>query len=179
MAKLSSRYATALFELIMEGGKPEGVLSQVVVLRDTLSDKDCRRVLIHPHIPAGEKRAFFENAFHGKLNDYLLAFIKLVIDKRRETHAVPALSELIGMLHRHMKITTAKVAAANGLKAKQTAGLKTLLEKQLGKQVEFDIKSEPAAIGGARIQVDGFFFDRTVKRQLTKLTEAMKERCGA
>jgi F-type H+-transporting ATPase subunit delta len=179
MAKLSNNYAAALFALIMEMGNPEEVLPQAVVLRDTLSDADCRRVLVHPHIPAEEKRGFFLGAFSGKLDDYLLAFISLVIDKNRETFAVPTLNTLIGLIKDNLRITTAKVAAASGLSAKQVGELKKLLEKKLDKKVEFDLKIEPAVIGGAHIQADGFFIDRTVKRRLFELTNEMKERCGA
>jgi F-type H+-transporting ATPase subunit delta len=179
MAKLSSRYAAALFALTMEEGKPEEVLPQAVVLRDTLADADCRRVLIHPHIPAAEKRAFFEGAFAGKLNDYLMAFIKLVIDKRRESHAVGALDELIERIRDHLRITTAKVGTAAELSKKQIAELRKLMEKKLDKQVEFDFKTDPAAIAGTHIQVDGFFIDQTVKRRLYELTNNLREeRCG-
>jgi F-type H+-transporting ATPase subunit delta len=175
MAKLSSRYAAALFELVMEDGKPEEVLPQVIVLRDTLSDHSCRRVLVHPHISSDDKRELFESAFAGKLNSHLLAFIRLVIDKNRESFATPALTELIGMLHKHMKIATAKVTSPDALSANQIEKMKKLLEDKLDKKVEFDIKTDPAVIGGASVQVDGYFFDQTVKRRLSKL----KERCGA
>ncbi|MCL2002379.1 MAG: ATP synthase F1 subunit delta [Oscillospiraceae bacterium] len=173
MAKLSGLYAAALFELIMESGSPEEVLPQAVVLRNTLTDGDCRRVLVHPHIPAGEKREFFTGAFGGKLDAHLLAFISLVIDKNRETFAVPALNELIDMIRGHLRMTTAKVAAAAELSEEQAGALKKVLEEKLDKQVELIIKTDTAVIGGAHIQADGFFIDRTVKRQLAELKGAM------
>jgi F-type H+-transporting ATPase subunit delta len=178
MAKLNSVYAAALYELITEGGKLEEVLPQAVVLRDTLMIHDCRRVLIHPHIPAAEKHRFFESAFGGRLNEHLMAFIRLVIDKRRESYAVGALGELIALIKGQMKITTARVGVASELSAKQTAELKKLMEKELEKTVEFDVKTDPAVIAGAHIQVDGIFIDCTVKRRLFELSSEMKERCG-
>jgi F-type H+-transporting ATPase subunit delta len=181
MAKLSSNYASALFELILQESKPEDILPQAEVLRDTLMDTQCRRVLVHPHISSDEKRGFFDAAFSGKLNVHLLSFLRLVIDKNRETFAAPALNELIGLIHAHLGITTAKVTAPSPLSAKQTGELKKVLEEKLDKKVLIDIKTNPAVIGAVGVQADGYFFDQTVRRRMQKLTEKLyeEERCGA
>ena len=175
MAKLSSNYAAALYELLAEDGNPEAAFEQASVLRDALKVPDCRRILVHPHIPAAEKREFFKKAFGGSISPHLLSFICLTIDKSREAHAIPALNELLTLLSKRLNRAAAKVVSAEPLSPEQLAKLKTLLEGKLQKTVELNTQTDPAAIGGARIKTDAYFIDRTIKRRLTEL----KERCGA
>ena len=179
MAKLSANYAAALFELAVEDGAENDFLEQAVLLRDLFKDAGARRVLVHPHIPAAEKRSFFGEAFAGKLHKDLLSFIFLVVDKNRENYLLPALSDLILLIERRQRKTTAKVVSAEAPDGKRIAALKKLLEQKLNKQVEITVKANPAVIGGPYIQVDGYFIDRTVKRRLRDMTADMKERCGA
>ena len=175
MAKLSGLYAAALFELIVESGKPEAAIEQAFILRDTLKDADCRKILVHPNIPNDEKRKFFQSAFAGGLDGHLLSFICLTIDKNREAYVISALTQLITLLRKRLGRTTAKVVTSAALSAKQTAELKSLLEKKLQKQVELETDTDGAVIGGAHIQTDGYFIDRTIKRRLSELTLSVKK----
>ena len=179
MAKLSANYATALFELAVEGRAENDFLEQAVLLRDVFKDAEVKRVLVHPHIPAAEKRVFFGNAFGGALHKDLFSFLCLLIDKNRENCLLPALCELILMIERRQRKTTARMVGAEVPDQKQTAALKKLLERKLNKQVEITVKASPSVIGGSYIQVDGYFIDQTVKRRLRDMTADMKERCGA
>jgi ATP synthase F1 delta subunit len=179
MAKLSGLYAAALYELVTETGKPEVVIEQAFVLRDALKDAGCRRILVHPGIPNDEKRKFFQTAFTESLDGHLLSFISLTIDKNREAYVVPALDRLITLLRKRLNRTTAKVVGATPLSDKQIASIKALLEEKLQKQVELETDADEDVIGGAHIQTDGYFIDRTVKRRLSEMTLTMKERCGA
>jgi F-type H+-transporting ATPase subunit delta len=175
MAKLSAYYASALFKLAVEGGTENEVLEQAVFLSDMFKDADLKHVLIHPHISAAEKQAFFGRVFEEKLNRDLLSLIYLTVGKNREAYLVPALSELILLIERHQRKTRAKVVSAVEFTQKQLASLQKTLEKKLNKKVAITVKVNPSVIGGPHIQVDGYFIDMTVKRRLSE----MKERCGA
>ncbi|MCL1807880.1 MAG: ATP synthase F1 subunit delta [Oscillospiraceae bacterium] len=175
MAKLSTHYATALRKLAVESGSEDVFLEQANVLHQTLSNAESKRILLHPHIPAAEKQAFFGRVFEGKLHKDLFSFLCLTVDKNREAFLLPALWELILQIETLQRKTRAKVVSAGELTKKQTEALKKLLEKKLDKQVDIAVKVNPSVIGGPYIQVDGFFIDRTVKSRLRDL----KERCGA
>jgi F-type H+-transporting ATPase subunit delta len=171
MAKLGGIYAAALYELVVEGGKPEEVIEQAFVLRDALKDSDCRRILVHPNIPNAEKRDFFQTAFAGGLDGHLLSFICLAIDKNREAYVISALTHLIALLRKLLNRTTASVVTAAALSDTQAGSLKAMLEEKLRKKVELETDTDAPLIGGVHIHTDGYFIDRTVKRRLSELRE--------
>jgi len=175
MAQLSNRYATALFELSLEHGTLNDDIDQAILLRDTLREEDCHKVITHPRISMEEKRTFFEGAFSGQISQDLMGFLHLAVAKNREDQIVSVLSQFIDMGYNHIRRTTALVISAVPLKEKQIADLTALLARKLNKQVELKLKVDPSVIGGLYIQVDGYFVDRTVKTRLNEMKLSMAE----
>ena len=175
MERLSVIYASALFDLALQQDSIDDFLEQAVFLRDSLSDEDCQRVLVHPQIPASEKQEFFRNAFEGKIHEDLLGFLYLVADKNRETRLIPALDALIGNIERHNRIVTARVLSASPYNDKQAEALREMLSQKLNKQVKLQLKVDSSVIGGPFIFVDGYYIDWTVKKRMRDLTVSLKE----
>jgi len=179
MERLSVIYASALFDIALEQNAVDEFLKQAIFLRDSLSDDEFQKVLVHPQIAASEKQKIFRDAFEGKLHEDLLGFLYLTADKNREVYLIPALKALIGFIERHNKIVTAKVLSASAYDEKQAEELRVMLSKKLDKTVELDMKVDPTLIGGPYIFVDGYYIDWTVKKKLRDLTVHMKEGCSA
>ena len=179
MERLSILYASALFDLAVEKGSADRVLTQATLIRDSLQEVDCQRILVHPHIPAAEKQKFFRKAFAGHIHDDLLGFLFLVTEKNRESYLLPALTELIDMIERYKGKIKANVYFASEVDKKQLAIMKKTLSKKLNKDVELILKIDPIIIGGPYILVDGYYLDWTVKKRLRDLTVYMKEGCSA
>lgn len=179
MAELDARYATALLELAVEAGSVDQTLEQTVFLRDTMQDADFRRVMLDPHILSAEKNALLQGMFKGVLEDHLLGFLHLMVEKNREAVLEPSLITLIDLIHSHQRKTTASVISAVELRPPQVSALKDILSKKLDKQVDVKTEVDPSVIGGFYIQVDGYFIDRTVQKQLHDMKVDMKKECGA
>ena len=179
MERLSVLYASALFELALEKNAVDSFLEQAILLRDSLQSAECRRLLVHPHIPAAEKRRLFTRAFAGNIGSDMLGFLFLTADKNREAYLLPALEALIGMIERHNNKVAANVLSATALDEDQTEELRTLLSLRLGKTVELALKVDPSVIGGPYIYVDGYYIDWTVRKRLRDLTAHMKEGCSS
>ena len=179
MERLSAVYAQALFDLAVKHDAVDEFLDQAIFLRDSLSDADYQRVLVHPQISAAEKHALFTKAYEGRVHEALLGFLYLVADKNREAYLTPALNELIGIIERHNGKVTAQVLSAAPYDEKQAESLRSILSLKLDKQVELDLKVDPAVIGGPYIYVDGYYIDWTVKKRLRDLTVSLKEGCSA
>jgi len=175
MERLSALYASAMFDLAKELEAIDDFLAQAVLIRDSLQEEDCRRILVHPHIPAKEKQEFFRKAFAGHIHKDLLGFLFLVAEKNREAFLLPALTALIEMINRHNRRVAAKAFFATALDKPQVAAIKDVLSKKLSKEVEVSQKVDPSVIGGPYILVDGYYLDWTVKKRLRDLTVAMKE----
>jgi len=175
MERLSVLYASALFDLALQHNAVDEFLDQAVLLRDSLQDDDCRRVLAHPQVSAAEKHEFFKKAFEGRIHEDLLGFLYLTADKNRVPYLLSALTALIGNIERYNKKVTAKVMSASPFSDKQAEELKAMLSERLEKHVELDLKIDPSLIGGPYIYVDGYYIDWTVKKRLRDLTIHMKE----
>lgn len=173
MAQLSSRYATALFELSIERGVLQDNLEQAVFLRDTLMEAQCKKIITHPRITAKEKHVFLNGAFSGRINTDLLGFLHLAVEKRRESIIGPVLTDFITMANDYSRRTTALVISAVLLRDDQQARLAELLSRKLDKQVTIKQKVDPSVMGGLYIQVDGYYIDRTLKNRLHEMKLSM------
>jgi len=175
MASLPKRYATALFELSREGGLMPEYLEQAAFISTVMQGEECKRIITHPRIPAAEKFAFLDGAFAGRIHEDLLGFMRLTVTKNREAYLTLALDELVEMIRRYQNHTTAKVISAVALTPEQENQLRAVLARKLGKVVELSVDVDASVIGGFRLHVDGFVFDRTLRR----LLKDMKENIGS
>ena len=174
MAGLSTRYATAVFELEKESGTVDESLAQAIFLRNTLNDAECSKIISHPHISAAKKIEFIKKAFTGNFSENLLGMVYLAINKNRESFLVPALDVLIEMINAYKLKTTAQVVSAVALTETQLSALKATLTKKLNKQVDIAAKVDPSVIGGFSVFVDGYLMDRTIKKQFSELNKKLK-----
>jgi F-type H+-transporting ATPase subunit delta len=174
MAGLSTRYATAVFELEKERGTVNESLAQAIFLRDTLDEAECRKIVSHPHISAAKKMDFIKTAFAGNISENLLGMVYLAINKNRESFLVPALNSLIEMINEFESKTTAQVISAVALTEAQLSALKATLSTRLNKQVDIAAKIDPSVIGGFSVFVDGYLIDRTIKKQFNDLSKNLK-----
>jgi len=174
VADLRVRYANALFELSVERGLTSDYLEQAAFISSALAGDECQRIIRHPRISMAQKYAFLDGAFAGRIHDDLLGFMRLTVTKNREEFLAPAMDTLVEMIRRHHNFTTAKVVSAVELTPEQKNQLKVVLMRKIGKQVELNIEVDPSLMGGFRLHVDGYIFDRTVKR----LLKDMKENIG-
>ena len=175
MAESQARYATALYSLSIESGQPDAFAEQAAVLRGVFQDAEYQRLINHPHITPKEKHAFLRDAFSGKIHEDLLGFLMLAIDKNREAYIESSLAAFIKLYDRYGRRTDAKVVSPEPLGEAQLKSLKAVLEKQLGKQVEIEVKLDPSIIGGLYIHVDGFFIDLTVKQRIRNIKDHIRD----
>jgi len=69
----------------------------------------------------------------------------------------------------------AHVISAMELKESQVSALERMLYEKLGKKVKMLLGTDPSIIGGLRVEVDGLLIDRTLKKQLGDLRDAIKK----
>ena len=173
MAQLSNRYASALFDLAFLSGKPDEYFEQAVFLCDTLRGTDYKQIITHPQIPTAKKLSLIDEAFAGKIHADLCGFLHMAVSKNRESFVLPGLEAFIRMMDEYNGKVKASVVSAVELGETQIAGLKTLLEKKLGKKVDISAKVDESVIGGFYILTDGYFIDRTIRKQLHDLKASL------
>ena len=179
MERLNALYATALFELAMERDNIDDGLKQAVFLRDSLRDSGIMRLLLHPQVPRNDKQKLLTDALSGNIDDDLIGFLQLTIDKNRQNFIISILDAYIDMIEKHKNIVTAKVISATELDDNQATELREILSEKLSKQIRLLVDVDPSVVAGPYIYVDGYYLDWTFKTRLRELTVHMKEGCTA
>ncbi|MFA5561546.1 MAG: ATP synthase F1 subunit delta [Eubacteriales bacterium] len=174
MARLTERYADALYELSLEGGTLAQDTAQAAQALQSLQEEGCEAFLSHPQLPSAEKRAFLERLLAHRLSAKVLDFLYFLVEKNHGGLILPALSLFVDKGTRHSGTVTGWVVSAAPLTEAQLAALTTLLSKKLERQVHLQTRVDPSLLGGFSVQAEGYLFDGTVRSRLLKMKESLQ-----
>src|SRR5262249_3632426 len=79
------------------------------------------------------------------------------------------------LVARHRGEITAQVTVAEALSDAHRAAITDALKSVTGKEVELDVKVEPAIIGGRVVQSGSRMVDSSLRTKLNSIKHAMKE----
>ena len=174
---MAGRYATALFELARETNAIDAVKADLERFDALVAENpDLNRLVRSPVFSAAEQlqalSAVLDRAGIGGL---AAKFLKLVTMNRRLFAArdmVRGYRELVAL---HKGEATAEVTVAEQLKDDHVAALKSALKAVSGKDVDLDIKIDPAIIGGLVVKLGSRMVDTSLRTKLNAIRHAMKE----
>ena len=175
MAKLTNRYAEALLELSREKGSFERDLKQAALLKESISDPQTKAFLTYPNVPDREKLSVLQTAASDDAPEHLKGFLRLMVEKSRESLILPILEEYIELLSRSTGRLKAKLVSAKELSEKQRELIRNLLSSKTNRQVELECSVDPDVLGGFYILADGRVFDCTVRTELIRMKEYLKK----
>ncbi len=174
MAQIENRYANALLELSLENHSLESDLAEAVMVKAALEDEETLNFLMHPHIPEGVKLDLIKSAF-GNCNERLQGFLRLLIDKNRESILSAVIDDYIRQAEQKLGRVEAKVVSAKALSDEQIARMLPLLGTLTKKDIRIKNVIDPDVIGGFYVLVDGHVFDATIRSELHKMKETLKK----
>jgi len=174
---MAGRYATALFELAREINAIDAVKADLERFDALVAENpDLNRLVRSPVFSAAEQlqalSAVLDRAGIGGL---AAKFLKLVTMNRRLFAArdmVRGYRELVAL---HKGEATAEVTVAERLKDDHVAALKSALKAVCGKDVDLNIKIDPAIIGGLVVKLGSRMVDTSLRTKLNAIRHAMKE----
>ena len=174
---VSGRYASALFELSQEMKAVDEVgasLDRFGAMID--GSEDLKRLIRNPVFTADEQVAAVKGVLAASGIGGLAAnFIALVASKRR-LFALPGMIEGYRKLLADQKgIVRAEVMIAEQPSAGQLKDIAAALKDAAGKQVEIDLRIDPALIGGLIVKMGSRMIDASLKTKLNSIRLAMKE----
>ena len=174
---MAGRYATALFDLARETSAIDAVKADLERFNALLAESpDLTRLVRSPVFSATEQlqalSAVLERAGIGGL---AAKFLKLVAANRRlfaVRDLIKAYRELVAA---HKGEATAEVTVAERLKDKHAAALRSALKTVSDKDVDLDIRVDPAIIGGLVVKLGSRMVDTSLRTRLNAIRHAMKE----
>lgn len=167
---LDKRYARALYEIAKTKNKVEEFLSDLYEICEVLDkNKKLLKLLKHPEISINRKKEIFSNLFKGKIDDELLTFLYIVIEKGRILYLREKLNQLEEIYLEELNTIKGTVKTKIPLTTKEYDDLVEKLEKKYNKTVLLETKIDEDIIGGIYININNQIIDGTINKQYEEL----------
>ncbi len=174
LSALALRYAGALFAAAREANAVDAVESDLGMITWSLGEVPrLEETLTHPLIPAARKKSIAESVFKGKVQDITLHFLRLVVDKRRESILPEVETEYVRLANDFRNVCIVNVTSAVALTDDEKAKLTEKLSRATGKTVRLALAEEPDLVGGLVVQIGDTVTDGSIKGNLASLREKL------
>ncbi|AYE34741.1 F0F1 ATP synthase subunit delta [Clostridium septicum] len=171
---LDRRYALALYEVAEEKGKVQQYLQdlrEICNLIDT--NKEFYEVIKHPQISTKKKKKTFINIFKGHIDEELLSFLLILIEKDRILYLREKLKEMEKIDLERKNTLNGVIKTTVSLTDEEFNSLKSKLEKKYNKHVILEQIIDKSILGGIYVRVGNDVIDGTVKSKLDELQDLM------
>ena len=174
---MAGRYATALFELAREQNAIDTVKVNLDRFDALVAEiADLARLLRSPVLSADEQGRALSGVLDKVGIDGLAAnFLKLVATNRRLFAARDMVKAYRALVAKHKGEVTAEVTVAEKPSEAHLAAIKDALRAVTKKDVQVDVKVDPAIIGGLVVKLGSRMVDSSLRTKLNAIKLAMKE----
>ena len=170
--EVSLQYAKSLYELSNDLDKD---LNDLEVLKSCISDStELIKVLMHPSISKEEKKELFKNLLEGKVENYFLYFVYVLVDNDRVLEIANIYETFKMLVDEKKNILCCEVISKHPLTDHIKQDLIKFLENKYQKKMLITEKIDEALIGGIKIIVQNEVIDYTFDSALTNLKNTIK-----
>jgi len=170
---IARRYAMALFSVAKDKGKTKEFQTDWQVVDETLRNPELYQIVLSKAQSSVVKKEFLAKIFADKIDQLILNFIFLLIDKEREEYILDIKDIYNQLFDEDEKIIDVEVITALPLDAAQEEELRAVLAKKTGKKVRLDKKIDEALLGGSIIKIGDKIYDGSVAGRLASLQEQL------
>lgn len=175
MTEVGNVYGEALYTLAREEGLSHSILKQLGVLDISFrQEPDFLRLLSSPNLPKAERCRILDDSFRGKIEPYILNFLKILTEKGYVRHFSACCEAYRGLYNQDNGILPVTAVSAVPMSETQLAALTEKLSRITGKQVALENKLDPAVLGGVRLDYDGKRIDDTVSHRMDAIRNMLK-----
>jgi F-type H+-transporting ATPase subunit delta len=170
--RISTRYAKSLLQLAEEQGKLERVYQDVLKLHEATRNRDLYLLLKSPIVAGDKKVAVFERLFGQSMDVLTLSYLKLLVQKGRESYIPEITDEFVKQYKEMKKIMPVRVVTPVPLSESVMDQLQQrLLQSGVVTQGTLEIETEvdPDLIGGFVLEFDNKRYDASIAHKLDEL----------
>ncbi len=174
MTEVGSVYGQALYDLAKAENLSETVLAQLDVLQCSFREAPDFLDLLASHSLTKEERCgVLEESFRGKIQDYLLNFLKILTEKGYIRHFFDCCEMFEERFNQDNGILKVTAVTAVAMSDQQKDKLKEKLTKTTGKQIKLLCRIDPQVLGGVRLDYQGKRLDATVEHRMDAIRELL------
>lgn len=172
---IAKRYSDALITLVQEQNADYGKInSELKSIYDSIKDSaDLSSFMENPIISSDDKKSVMSNLLNGKVDNILINFIKLLIDKERFDTFYEIVEEFdlkVADLNNIQKVSvTSAIELNDGIKSRLTEKLSS----KLNKNIELVTNIDPEIIAGLVIKIDDNIIDMSLKNKFEEMKKRM------
>ncbi len=173
---LAGRYASALFDLALEGDRLDEVATDLADLDDLLGKSaDLERLVRSPVISSKEQtRAMAAVVARAGATDLVRRLVGVLAERRRLYALAAVIAEFERLLAAHRGEVRADVVSASKLSRDQLDAIRAALGKVVDGIVTVDARVDEELIGGLVVRVGSRMVDCSLKTKLERLHLAMR-----
>ena len=174
---VAGRYATALFDLARDANAIDTVSADLERFDAMVADSaDLTRLVRSPVFSVAEQsQALAVVLERAEIGGLAANFLKLVTSNRRLFAVRDMIKGFRQLVAGFKGKATAQITVAEALKEDHVAALRDALKAVSGKDVDLDIKIDPAIIGGLVVKLGSRMVDTSLRTKLEAIRHAMKE----
>ncbi len=176
MKNYAREYGEAMYELAHAKGVEEKVFNDFgEVVKVISSSPDYLRLLSNPRLSSSERADAVGKVFGGKIDGYLLNMLKIFAEKRMCSLIPKCYGEYKNIYCRANNILAVTATSAVALSEEQKARLVQKLSAKTGSRILLTCITDPACIGGIRLEYAGKRVDASVRQRLTSLRRSIMD----
>ncbi|NRA37817.1 MAG: ATP synthase F1 subunit delta [Planctomycetes bacterium] len=170
VATVPSVYATALLELAADRSKTPAVVEDCMgVLAALESNPDLVRQIDSPKLSRVQAKELIANCFAAHVEEEILTFLHLLIDRDRFSEACEILSTAVEMADKQAGIVNVSVVSAQPLDDIMAKQINRSLASIFGEGIVLHTSVEPDMLGGLQVRVGDYLIDGSVRRHLNEM----------
>jgi len=174
--QIAARYSKALFDLGKEKDNLFAFRDDLDKMWQTIKENnELKQVLYHHRILPDEKKSVLDKVFGDRINVYVLNFIKLLIDKRREFFLDLIIEKYEELIHQEEKILNIKIVTAISLSQNLREKIEIKLNKLLDYEVRMEEEVDPSIIGGLKLETKNHVLDGSIESRLENLRDRLEK----
>ncbi len=175
MSQTGTVYGQSLYQLAKDEGLEEAVLAELSALETVFSEQpEFLKLLASHNLPKQERLEILDGSFGGKVQPYVLNFLKLLTEKGYITRFADCCDAYRAQYNADKGILQVRAVSAFNLTDGQKKKLTDKLAAITGKSIDLVCKVDKAVLGGVRLSYDGLLVDGTVQGRLAAMEKSLK-----
>lgn len=167
---LDRRYALALYEVAEKNGKIDQYIEELKQIVDLIKNNaELSKIVHHPQITTSKKKKIFKEIFSGKIDDELLAFLLILIEKDRILYLKEKIREMEKIHLEKQNKLVAHVKSVVSLNEEERQSLIEKLSKKYNKTIILKEELDETLIGGVYVRIGDDVIDGTIKGKFEEI----------
>ena len=176
MTQVGSVYGEALYELACGENQQDEILEQLKALNESFRLTPEFIKLLGSHAISKQERCqVLDDSFRGKINQYLLNFLKILTEKGYMHHFPHCCESYEKHYNEDHNILSVKAVTAVPLSGEQTERLQEKLSDMTGRKIALSNRVDPQCLGGVRLDYDGKQLNDTIAHRFQAIRELLTD----